>query len=382
MKNDILFPGDTLGIIGGNPNGIMLARAAKKLGFQVIVYCSDESNPVLNEADVKIVGKLRERTKLQDFAQRCDVVTYTSESIDVEAVKFLSQFTKVPQESDTLEITQDRLLERAFFEQLNINVAPYATIVSLDDIYQAVTSIGYPCVLKPIQKGFGKHRKQLIQKQTDIAKCADIIDLGTYILESWIPYEKEISVTLARDVEGNLTYFPFAQDTYRDHHLHATLVPAEVDGDVLNEIKRLTGLIVEGLDYVGILQAEFFLTKAGALYIKRIVPALHPSGYVFDKATDVSMFEQHLRALAQMPLSQPKFVTPVEMVMVETKDLASLRTQWVLKKNWHYNYFRYPKSLHPVEVEGYILVTGDDRKDIAQQVEATGIWDEIETTEK
>ena len=94
------------------------------------------------------------------------------------------------------------------------------------------------------------------------------------------------------------------------------------------------------------------------------------------------MFEQHLRALAQMPLSQPKFVTPVEMVMVETKDLASLRTQWVLKKNWHYNYFRYPKSLHPVEVEGYILVTGDDRKDIAQQVEATGIWDEIETTEK
>ena len=173
MKNDILFPGDTLGIIGGNPNGIMLARAAKKLGFQVIVYCSDESNPVLNEADVKIVGKLRERTKLQDFAQRCDVVTYTSESIDVEAVKFLSQFTKVPQGSDTLEITQDRLLERAFFEQLNVNVAPYATIVSLDDIYQAVTSIGYPCVLKPIQKGFGKHRKQLIQKQTDIAKCAD-----------------------------------------------------------------------------------------------------------------------------------------------------------------------------------------------------------------
>ena len=66
----------------------------------------------------------------------------------------MQRFTRVPQGSDTLEITQDRLLERAFFEQLNINVAPYATIVSLDDVYQAVSSIGYPCILKPIQKGF------------------------------------------------------------------------------------------------------------------------------------------------------------------------------------------------------------------------------------
>ncbi len=377
MEQEILFPGDTLGIIGGNPNGIMLARTAKKMGFTVVVYCSDESNPVLAEADVKMVGKLNEKTKLQDFAQRCDLVTYTSETIDVEAVKFLQRFTRVPQGSDTLEITQDRLLERAFFEQLNINVAPYATIVSLDDVYQAVSSIGYPCILKPIQKGFGKHRKQIIKKQTDIAKCADIIDLGTYILESWIPYEKELSLTLARDKDGNLTYFPIAEDYYREHHLHATLTPVALDGEVATEVKRLTAEIVKELDYVGILQAEFFLTKSGALYIKRIIPALYASGYVFDKATDVTMFEQHLRALAQIPLAKPNLVKPTEMVMIETKDTDALRTQWVLKDNWHYNYFRYPKSLHPVKAEGYVLVTADSSKNAKEQVEATGIWDEI-----
>lgn len=377
MEQEILFPGDTLGIIGGNPNGIMLARTAKKMGFTVVVYCSDESNPVLAEADVKMVGKLNEKTKLQDFAQRCDLVTYTSENIDVEAVKFLQRFTRVPQGSDTLEITQDRLLERAFFEQLNINVAPYATIVSLDDVYQAVSSIGYPCVLKPIQKGFGKRRKQIIKKQTDIAKCADIIDLGTYILESWIPYEKELSLTLARDKDGNLTYFPIAEDHYREHRLHATLAPVALDGEVAAEVKRLTAEIVKELDYVGVLQAEFFLTKSGALYIKRIIPALYASGYVFDKATDVSMFEQHLRALAQIPLAKPSLVKPTEMVMIETKDTDALRTQWVLKANWYYNYFRYPKSLHPVKAEGYVLVTADSSKNAKEQVEATGIWDEI-----
>lgn len=377
MEQEILFPGDTLGIIGGNPNGIMLARAAKKMGFKVIVYCSDESNPVLAEADVKIVGKLNEKTKLQDFAERCAVVTYTSENINVDAVKFLQRFTRVPQGSDTLEIIQDRLLERAFFEQLNINVAPYATIVSLDDVYQAVSSIGYPCILKPIQKGFGKYRKQIIKKQTDIAKCADIIDLGTYILESWIPYEKELSLTLVRDKDGKLTFFPLAEDNYREHRLHSTVVPLEVDNEIKEEVKRLTAEIVKELDYVGVLQAEYFLTKSGAIYVKRIIPTVYASGYVFDKATDVSMFEQHLRALAQMPISQPRLVTPTEMVTIETKDLEPLRTQWVIKDNWHYNHFRYPKSLHPVSSEGYVLVTATSSESAKQQVEATGVWDDI-----
>lgn len=376
MDQDILFPGDTLGIIGGSPSGIMLARAAKQMGFKVVIYCSDESNPLLEEANVKIVGKLNEKTKLQDFAQRCDVVTYTSEHIDVEAVKFLSQFTRVPQGSNTLEITQDRLLERAFFEQLNINVAPYATIVSLDDVYQAVGSIGYPCILKPIQKGFGKHRKQVIKKQTDIAKCADIIDLGTYVLESWIPYEKELSLTLARDKDGHVSFFPIAEDIYRDHRLHATIVPTDIADDVKEEVERLTTEIVKEIDYVGVLQAEYFLTESGALYIKRIIPALYASGYAFDKATNISMFEQHLRALGQLPLGHPKLVRPTEMVMIETKDLDALRTQWVLKDNWHFNYFRYPESLKPVSAEGYLLVTAALSKNARQQVEATGIWDD------
>ena len=179
MENAMLFPGDTIGIIGDSQNGIMLAQAAKKMGFKVAAYCTGQSVPTLSEADVKIVGRMNDKEKLQDFAQRCNVVTYESENIASETVEFIERFTKVPQGHETLEITQDRLLERAFFEQLNVNIAPYATIVSLDDIYQEIGSIGYPCVLKPIQKGFGKRRQQMITKQTDIARCADIIDFGT-----------------------------------------------------------------------------------------------------------------------------------------------------------------------------------------------------------
>lgn len=376
MENEVLFPGDTLGIIGDSSNGIILAQTAKRLGFKVIVYATNEGSPTLTDADVKIVGEFSDKAKLQDFAERCDLVMYESEHISSEVIAYLQKFTRVPQGSETLEIVQDRLLERAFFEQMNINIAPYATIVSLEDVYQAVSSIGYPCVLKPIQKGFGPKRQQIIRKQTDIAKCAGIIDMGTYILESWIPYNKELSVIMTRDYDGNLAYFPVIETRYKENRLNEAIVPANVQPDVEEEVKRLAGEIVSGLKYVGALEVAFYLTESGSLYVKRIVPALHNSGYVFDKATNVSMFEQHLRTLVKMPLVDIKLVQPAGMVMIEEENIDDIRTQWVLKNNWYYTFFRYPESMRP-QPEGYIIVLAENEMEIKQQIESTGIWDDL-----
>ena len=376
MENEVLFPGDTLGIIGDSSNGIILAQTAKRLGFKVIVYATNEGSPTLADADVKIVGDFSDKAKLQDFAERCDLVMYESEHISSEVIAYLQKFTKVPQGSETLEIVQDRLLERAFFEQMNINIAPYATIVSLEDVYQAVSSIGYPCVLKPIQKGFGPKRQQIIRKQTDIAKCADIIDMGTYILESWIPYNKELSVIMTRDYDGNLAYFPVIETRYKENRLNEAIVPANIQPDVEEEVKRLAGEIVSGLKYVGALEVAFYLTESSSLYVKRIVPALHNSGYVFDKATNVSMFEQHLRTLVKMPLVDIKLVQPAGMVMIEEENIDDIRTQWVLKNNWYYTFFRYPESMRP-QPEGYIIVLAESEMEIKQQIESTGIWDDL-----
>ena len=370
-----LFPGSTLGIIGDSPNGIMLARAAKKMGYKVVAYSRYEESPTLAEADVRIVGKMNDKLKLQSFAQRCDVVTYESEHVNSEVIKYIAQYTSVPQGTDALEYMQDRLLERAFFEQLNVNIAPYATIVNLDDVYQAVTSIGYPCVLKPIQKGLGKTHQQIIRKQSDIAKCADIIDMGTYILESWIPYTKELSVVLTKDAKGTVNLFPVIENIYHDHVLHESLVPAMISNDVEAEVRRLADKIAKNLNYVGTMEIAFFLTESGAIYVKRVVPGLHASGYVFDKATNVTMFEQHLRALAQMPLVKTELMEPTVAITIESHDQDDLRTQWVLKDNWYYNFFRYPLSMRVHDTEGYLLALGPTIETVREQVESTGIWD-------
>lgn len=375
MEDEILFPGATIGIIGESPNGIMLEQAAHKLGFDVIAYGPNEEAPTLRGADVKVVGTYTDQAKLQDFAQRCSLVTYESETISAQTIAYLSRFTKLPQGSETLEIVQDRLLERTFFEQSNLNIAPYATIVNLDDVYQAISSIGYPAILKPIQKGFSK--KIVIKKQTDIAKCADIIDQGTFILESMIPYQKELAVTMSKDKNGDIKFYPLVEAEYRQGKLHQVLAPAQVDSDVANEIRRLSELVVKQVKSVGIMTLSFFLTETGALYVKRLVTGVNSLGYVFSRAANVDIFEQHLRVLANMPLAQPELIQATGMVMIEQDKREALRTQWLLKTNWHYQFYRYPKSMTTLNW-GHVLVTGESSQAIKEQVAATGIWDKLE----
>lgn len=375
MEDEILFPGATIGIIGESPNGIMLEQAAHKLGFDVIAYGPNEEAPTLRGADVKVVGTYTDQAKLQDFAQRCSLVTYESETIPAQTIAYLSRFTKLPQGSETLEIVQDRLLERTFFEQSNLNIAPYATIVNLDDVYQAISSIGYPAILKPIQKGFSK--KIVIKKQTDIAKCADIIDQGTFILESMIPYQKELAVTMSKDKNGDIKFYPLVEAEYRQGKLHQVLAPAQVDSDVANEIRRLSELVVKQVKSVGIMTLSFFLTETGALYVKRLVTGVNSLGYVFSRAANVDIFEQHLRVLANMPLAQPELIQATGMVMIEQDKREALRTQWLLKTNWHYQFYRYPKSMTTLNW-GHVLVTGESSQAIKEQVAATGIWDKSE----
>ena len=375
MEEEILFPGATIGIIGESPNGIMLEQAAHELGFDVIAYGPNEEAPTLRGADVKVVGTYTDQAKLQDFAQRCSLVTYESETIPAQTIAYLSRFTKLPQGSETLEIVQDRLLERTFFEQSNLNIAPYATIVNLDDVYQAISSIGYPAILKPIQKGFSK--KIVIKKQTDIAKCADIIDQGTFILESMIPYQKELAVTMSKDKNGDIKFYPLVEAEYRQGKLHQVLAPAQVDSDVANEIRRLSELVVKQVKSVGIMTLSFFLTETGALYVKRLVTGVNSLGYVFSRAANVDIFEQHLRVLANMPLAQPELIQATGMVMIEQDKREALRTQWLLKTNWHYQFYRYPKSMTTLNW-GHVLVTGESSQAIKEQVAATGIWDKLE----
>ena len=379
MANTVLYPGDTIGVIGSSANAAMLVTTARKMGLRVGAYGADETSEALQLADFKAIGSNKDSDKLQHFAESCAAIVYDSDQVSTSVVKFLAQYTRVPQGSDMLEMMQDRLLERAFFEQLNVNIAPYATIINLDDVYQSINAIGYPCVLKPIQKEWSRGRELVIKTQTDIAKAAGLLDWGTYILESQIAYDREYSIIVARDQDGNGQAFPITEVQSVDDRPIRTWVPAQVDDAVAGEIQRIATEVTKHVSYVGVFEVSFYLTSSGAIYVKKIVPAPSETGYVFEAAANVTEFDQHLRAIAGLPLASAHILTPAVTAAFTKAQLPAMRTQWQLKANWHFTFYHLKKQQDD-DIMGHIAVQGDSIKPILDQLDDTNIWSDAAST--
>lgn len=375
LDNQVLYPGGTIGVIGDSTDGPMIVAAARQAGFKVGAYGPDETSEMLQLADFKIVGELSDRDRLADFAERCDLVTYDSQHLSPDIFDTIQEKTALPQGSDFLVMMQDRLLERAFYEQLNVNIAPYATIVSLDDVYQSINSIGYPAVLKPIQKDMVHGEELTIRTQTDIAKAAGLMDWGTYILESTVDFTREITVTVARSADGDARLFPPVELKRQNGQLTWAFLPADLDEAVMDELARICREMVASISYVGVFEVDFLINDLGAIYVKQVVPTFGEVGRIFDRATTVSQFEQHIRAIAGMPLSDVAVLKPTVMAAFTNQQAAAIRTQWTLKPNWHFTFYRHGhKDVSQQPFAGHIIVQGDQLNKLIEQLEDTEIW--------
>lgn len=383
MNKAILYPNDTIGIIGDNISGPRLVTAARKIGFQVGAYGSDEASETLQLADFKVVGELNDKEKLRQFAERCQVVTFTSTHVSSDVISYLEQFTSVPQGSEMLEMSQDRLLERAFFEQLNVNIAPYATIVSLDDVYQAINSIGYPSVLKPIQKDLVNGKELIINTQTDIAKASGLLDFGTYILESIVPNSRELSITMARGQDGQTVLFPIVETVRNKGIVQWAFIPTQLDVGIAQELRRISNEVTQNIQYTGLFEVSFTITQNDNIYVKRILPAVSQTGQIFDRGTTVNQYEQHLRAIAGLPLSEPQTLMPTVLAPFTTKQLAAINTQWVLKNNWHFTFYRNVKADGQLDSHsaGNVILQAVDLNEALDQLDDTGIWNQSKATD-
>ncbi|WP_439001795.1 ATP-grasp domain-containing protein [Pediococcus damnosus] len=373
-NNATLYPGNTLGIIGDSSNGSQLITAARRLGLRVIAYGPNEVSETMQLADVHIVGAMNDGNKLQEFGEKCDSVIYESEHVDAQTIKYLEQYTKIPQGTNGLEVTQDRLIERAFFDQLNLNSTPYATIISLSDIYESINSIGYPSILKPIQKSLTSDAELRINTQTDIPQAADLLNERTYILESTVDAKQELVITVAQGMNGERKIFPIAENVYAEEHLVETIMPATTSDAVQNELLRITNQIADSLAYVGVFEISFAITNSEDIYVKRIVPSIHRPGYVFNRATNVSVFDQHLRAIAGMPLSDIKLFVPTIMVNFDKDQMEAVRTQWNIKNNWYFHVYAQNKTTEKATRAGYVLVEANSVQQAQEQIDDTEIW--------
>ena len=300
-----LSPGDTIGILGGGQLGRMLALAAAPLGLKTHVYCPDPDSPAFDVSATHTIAAYDDTAALELFAASVDVVTYEFENVPGPTAEHLAARVPVRPGPRALAVSQDRLAEKTFLRETGIPVAGFEPIDEAGAVAPALASLGGRGILKTRRMGYDGKGQSLVASASDAAAAFERVGRAPAILEAFIPFEREVSVIAARGLDGTLRAYDVAENVHRDHILKTSTVPAEIDADLAAQARDIAERICTGLEYVGVIGVEFFVLPEGAeqrLLVNEIAPRVHNSGHWTEAACHVSQFEQHIRAVAGLPL--------------------------------------------------------------------------------
>ncbi|WP_245802078.1 5-(carboxyamino)imidazole ribonucleotide synthase [Fictibacillus arsenicus] len=310
-------PQQTIGILGGGQLGRMMALSAREMGLRVVVLEPGEDSPCGQVADQQIISGYEDREGIQKLGALSDVVTYEFENIDAESAGWLEENAHLPQGSRLLAVTQHRLREKETLVKAGVPVAPFRPVSDRDSLRDAITQLGLPSVLKTCRGGYDGKGQVVIKQESDIEKAEQLLNKQTdCVLESWVEFDKEISVILTRSVSGEVKSFPIAENIHRDNILHQTIAPARITKETAEQAKHLAGSIATELELVGTLAVEMFVAKDGSIYVNELAPRPHNSGHYTIEACETSQFDQHVRAVCNWPLGNTDLIKPAVMINI------------------------------------------------------------------
>ncbi|WP_125705578.1 ATP-grasp domain-containing protein [Lacticaseibacillus daqingensis] len=335
---EFIRPGAVLGIIGGGVRAYRLVAVAKQLGLNTVVLASDPKDIALEVADMAVTGAAQDAAALARVAEVATVITYMDENVDGDALAELTTARQLPSGVDILAVTQDRYLEKVFLDDLNMNILPYAQVVTAGDITKAIESVGFPAILKPIQKGIGADQQLLLRTPEDVTRAAAVMAARPYVLEAWLESPREFAVAVAKS-EATIRVMPVVQTVFANHELQAAVVPATGGIAVTHEIERIARVIAQRLSYTGVFGVELFLAANQTLYVKRVFPGPQLSGHVLAPTAGRSLDELHLRALLGWPLPEVTVRRPGALVPLREADRAAAMTQLQIKPDWQFQFY-------------------------------------------
>lgn len=373
LTKSIILPGKTIGIIGGGQLGRMMALAAKEAGFRIVVLEPGFPSPCGQVADEQIIASYDDRDALLQLAEKSDVITYEFENIDYEALQWLTEKGFVPQGADIIKITQNRILEKQALVEAGVKVAPYAVIDNLEALFTEVENIGFPCVLKTSRGGYDGKGQFVIRAQDEINAAGQLLEHGPCVLESWLPFEKEISVIVTRSIRGDITTFPVAENIHVNNILHETIAPARIVNRIQKKAVALAKKIASHLELVGTLAVEMFLTRDGELYVNELAPRPHNSGHYTIEACDISQFGQHVRAVCNWPLKEPELLKPVVMVNILGQHVKAVMDAIAEKPTWSIHLYGKEEAKQNRKM-GHITILTDDIEKTVNEIETSKIW--------
>ncbi|AUR12389.1 phosphoribosylaminoimidazole carboxylase ATPase subunit PurK [Phaeobacter inhibens] len=297
LSENALKPGATIGILGGGQLGRMLSVAASRLGFRTHIFEPSATPPAAHVADRITTASYEDAEALAAFAASVDVITYEFENIPTSALDLLETLKPIRPGREALRISQDRLTEKTFLQDLGLQTAAFADISDQASLDAALTQIGAPSILKTRRFGYDGKGQARIKTPDDATEALAAMAGAPSILEGFVNFSHEVSVIAARGVSGEIACFDPGENIHRDGILHTTTVPARLSAGQRMDAVLMAGKILNALEYVGVLGVELFVTPQG-LIVNEIAPRVHNSGHWTQNGCAIDQFEQHIRAVA------------------------------------------------------------------------------------
>jgi 5-(carboxyamino)imidazole ribonucleotide synthase len=323
----------TIGIIGGGQLGRMLAIAAARLNFRTVVLEPQADCPAAQLANRQIIAAYDDPAGLAALAEACDVVTYEFENVPVVAAETLARSVPVYPPPKALEAAQDRLVEKRFINGCGIPTARFHAVDSQADLEAGLRDFSGQGVLKTRRLGYDGKGQKVFRSQADSPEGA-YAALGSVplVLESFVAFEREVSIIAARAADGTVACFDPAENVHRNGILHTSTVPAAISATTAAAARNAAETILAALDYVGVIGIEFFVLADGGLIANEMAPRVHNSGHWTEAACVVSQFEQHIRAVAGLPLGNAGRHSDCVMQNLIGDDILAV-PEWLKRKD-------------------------------------------------
>lgn len=309
-----------IGVIGGGQLAWMMAIAAKRIGLHLTVQADSPDDSAVSVADVTIYGKVTDANATAKLAERCQVITFENEFVDLVALQELiddssdRELLFLPR-LETLAISVDKMNQLQHFRGCGIPTPDFYSVDTESELLDAADLLSYPLVLKARRHGYDGKGTWVIANEIELRSAWESMHRAPAIAEAYIPFERELAVITARSESGEIVIYPVVETQQTNQVCRRTITPANIESNIIRKVEAIAKQIVTSLDAIGVFGIEFFLTAHGDVSVNEIAPRTHNSGHYTIEGCQTSQFEQLLRVVSGMPLGDASMMAPVAVMV-------------------------------------------------------------------
>ncbi len=307
----------SIGIIGGGQLGKMIAQEARRMSYRVVVLDPLKDCPASTVVNEQIVADFKDKMAIRNLASKCDLLTYEIELANSSILKELeARRYEVHPSAKILHIIQDKYRQKTYLKQKKIPLPEFDLLDGRTNLKYFANKYGFPLLMKACEDSYDGRGNTLIRSENDLLKLNYHINAKRYMVEQFIDFSKELSVMVARNKSGQIKSFPVVENIHKNNILETTIAPARVSKSIRQKAKTIAERTVSAINGSGIFGIEMFLTTNNVILVNEVSPRPHNSGHYTVEACSVSQFEQHLRAILDLPLDTPKLLSPAVMINI------------------------------------------------------------------